>query len=140
MPQTISYLLAQICKAHRVCAGDALTEVGLYPGQEFFLNQLWDQDGLTLSQLAQNMEVQPATITKMLARLERAGMVEKRPDPDDNRVSRVYLTARSRELQQAIGCAWDSLEERTVADLSVEERLLLGRLLLQVYTNLTEAR
>jgi DNA-binding MarR family transcriptional regulator len=136
MPQTISYLIAQISKAHRGCAGDALAGVGLYPGQEMFLLQLWDHNGMTLSQLAEKMCVQPSTITKMLARMEKAGLVERRMDAEDSRVSRVYLTEQSQYLQNAVEQAWDNLEERTIANFSTEERILLRRLLMQVYENL----
>jgi DNA-binding MarR family transcriptional regulator len=75
---------------------------------------------------------------QMLSRMERAGLVERRGDPDDNRVTRVYLTAHSRNLRQAVEQVWAELEERTVANLSLEERLLLRRLLLQVQKNLED--
>lgn len=140
MPQTVSYLLAQICKAQRGCADEALSEIGLHVGQEMFLVQLWEQDGLTQTQLAENMCVQPPTVNKMFARMESAGLVERRADAEDNRVSRVYLTETSRQLQQAVERAWGGLEERVLANLSLEERILLRRLLLQVYQNLAEPK
>jgi DNA-binding MarR family transcriptional regulator len=138
MPQTISFLLAQICKAHRACADDALTEIGLHVGQELFLWHLWEEDGLTQSQLAEHMCVQPPTVNKMLSRMESAGLVERRTDAEDNRVSRVHLTEQSRCMQQAVENAWSRLEERTVANLTPDEQILLRRLLLQVFQNLTD--
>ncbi len=84
------------------------------------------------------MCVQPPTVNKMLARLEAAGLVERRLDPEDNRFSGVYLTEKSRHLKQEVEQAFSNLEERVVANLSVEERILLKRLLMQVYQNLKE--
>jgi DNA-binding MarR family transcriptional regulator len=139
LSESISYLIAQVCKAHHNCANDVLSQIGLYAGQEMFLLSLWYEDGLTQSQLVEHMCVQPATVSKMLSRMERAGLVERRGDLDDNRVTRVYLTERSRSLKQSVEEAWRELEERTVADLSLEERLLLRRLLLQVQKNLTDS-
>ena len=138
IPETISYLLVQVCRAHRGCANDALTDIGLYAGQEMFLLHLWEHDGLTQSQLVEHMCVQPATVSKMLDRMEKAGLVMRRPDPEDSRVSRVYSTEQGRILQNAVSDVWGALEERTVAGFSTEERLLLRRLLLQMYENLTE--
>ncbi len=139
LPDTISYLIAQVCKAHHNCANDVLNQIGLYAGQEMFLLHLWQEDGLTQSQLVEQICVQPATISKMLSRMEQAGLVERRGDPDDNRVTRVFLTERSRTLKKAVEQVWQELEERTTANLSLEERILLRRLLLQVHQNLADA-
>jgi DNA-binding MarR family transcriptional regulator len=75
--------------------------------------------------------------TKMLQRMERAGLIERRPDPEDARVSRVYLTERGRALEQPVLDVWKQLEARTVAGLSLTEQTLLHRLLLQVAANLS---
>jgi DNA-binding MarR family transcriptional regulator len=135
-PESIGYLLVQICRAHRNKAQELLARIDLYPGQEFLLTSLWPEDGLTHSELAGNLCVQPATVTRMLQRMMRMGLVESRPDTDDQRVSRVYLTERSRELLHPIEQVWQELEQLSFANLSLEEKLLLRRLLLQVYQNL----
>jgi DNA-binding MarR family transcriptional regulator len=134
--ETISFLLGQICREQRGLANEELTKVGLYAGQEMFLWQLWQQDGLAQSQLVEQMCVQPPTISKMLDRMEKSGLVVRRPDPEDSRISRVYLTEQGRNLEKSVCGVWAHLEERVSQRLSVEERLLLRRLLLQVYQNL----
>src|SRR6266571_5311833 len=83
------------------------------------------------------MEIQSATVTRMVIRMERAGFVERRTDPDDQRVSRVYLTERGRSLQPAVEQGWMALEQQILADFSLEERLLLRRFLEQIYRNLS---
>jgi DNA-binding MarR family transcriptional regulator len=140
MPESIGFLLGHICRANRALANDALTEIGLYAGQEMFLHHLWEQDGLTQSQLVEHMCVQPATISKMLDRMEKTGLVTRRADAEDSRVSRVFLTEQGKNLEHAVCDVWDQLEARVVAGLSTEERVLLRRLLLQVYENLTQER
>lgn len=135
---TISFLLGMICKANRDVAEHELLGVGLHAGQDRLLRCLWEGDGLTQVELAQKMGVQPPTVNKMLSRLEAAELVERQLDPDDNRFSRVYLTEQGRHVQRAVEGAFSRLEERVVANLSLEERVLLKRLLLQVYENLKE--
>ena len=135
---TISFLLGMICKANRDVAEHELLGVGLHAGQDRLLRCLWEGDGLTQVELAQKMGVQPPTVNKMLSRLEVAEFVERQLDPEDNRFSRVYLTEQGRQVQRAVEGAFSRLEDRVVANLSLEERVLLKRLLLQVYENLQE--
>lgn len=135
--ESINFLLSTICRAQRGKMSEALTEIGLYAGQEMFLWHLWRQDGLTQSQLVERMCVQPPTVSKMLDRLERTGLVERRPDSEDSRISRVYLTEQGHRSQRAVRDIWTDLEQRITEGLNVEERIVLRRLLLHVHENLT---
>src|SRR5260221_14702293 len=101
------------------------------------LLQLWIEEGIPQSQLAACMEVEPPTATKMLQRMERAGLIERRPDPKNARVSLVYLTERGRALEQPVLDVWRQLEGRTVSVLSLTKKTLLHRFLLKVVTNLS---
>jgi DNA-binding MarR family transcriptional regulator len=135
---SIGYLIASICKTHRNKAGELLSSIDLYVGQEMFLVQLWQEDGLTLSEMADNLCVRPATVTRMLERMERAGLVERRKDFEDQRVSRIFLTQSGRTLHEPVHHLWAELERITMANFTFEERVLLRRLLLQVVQNLGE--
>ncbi len=134
--ESIGYLLVQICREHRNKAQELLARIDLYPGQEFLLSSLWPHDGLTHSEVAETLCVQPATVTRMLQRMVKSGLVESRPDQDDQRVSRVFLTDQGRERIQPIEQIWVELEAISFANLSLEEQILFRRLLLQVYQNL----
>jgi DNA-binding MarR family transcriptional regulator len=135
--ETISYLLAQVCKVHRSKGQELLSNLDLHLGQEMLLIHLWPRDGLTQSELADDLCISPATITKTLDRMSKVGLVERRTDNEDQRVSRVYLTNEGRLLQEPVGGAWHELEAQSMANLTLEEQILLRRLLLQVYENLT---
>ncbi len=132
----IGYTLVGVCRAHRNRAAEALARVGLYVGQEWILLRLREQEGLTQSELAEICAVESPTISKGLQRMERSGLVARRADAADARVSRVYLTDQGRAVCGAVDEIWADLEERAFADLSAEERALLRRLLLQVERNL----
>jgi len=106
-------------------------------GQEMVLLRLWAQEGPTHTDLAAALGVEAPTVTKALQRMERAGLVQRRPDADDARVSRVYLTPRGRALEEPVRRAWHDLETAAMTGLTLEERLLLRRLLLQVRDNLS---
>jgi DNA-binding MarR family transcriptional regulator len=134
--ETIGFLLSQVCRAHRQRAESALNALGLHVGQEMILHRLWREEGLTQTELGECAGVEAPTVTKMLGRMERAGLVVRRPDPADARLSRVYLTEHGRALEAGVCEVWHGLEACTRANLTLEEQLLLRRLLLQVRQNL----
>jgi DNA-binding MarR family transcriptional regulator len=129
--------MTRASKAHRRWAEEALSRLGIYVGQEMILMQLWIEEGIPQSQLAACIEVEAPTMTKMLQRMERSGLVERRPDPQDARISLVYLTERSRELEQPVLNIWRRLEELSVEGMTEAEQILLRRLLRQMEENLS---
>ncbi len=138
MCNSTGYLLAKVCKSHRNKAGELLAEVDLYVGQEMFLAELWQEDGLSQSEIVDNLLVKPATVTRMLDRMEKSGLVERRKDLDDQRVSRVFLTEKGRSLHSDVEVVWQRLEDISLVNFSLEERVLLRRLLLQLSENLSD--
>jgi DNA-binding MarR family transcriptional regulator len=136
MRQTTGYLLSRICHMRRARGSAMLDKIGLYRGQHFVLSLLWEQEGLTHSELAERLRVQPSTVTNALKRMEKAGLLERRRDMEDQRVSRVYLTNAGRGLQDDVERVWRELEDWTFADFDQEDRLVLRRLLLRLYEHL----
>ncbi len=136
MSDSIDFLLAQVCRLHHSRARTLLEEFGLFRGQPPLLFALWEKEGLAHSDLAEHLHVQPATITKMIKRMERAGFVERSQDAEDQRVSRVYLTDAGRNIRDAVEGVLRELEEQTFAGFSSEERTLLNQFLLRIRHNL----
>ena len=119
--QTISFLIAQVGTSHSYRVGKLLSNIGLYAGQEMVLQNLWQEDKLTQSQLTNKIRIQLQTIHKMIQRMEKTGLVTKHADELDRRVTRIYLTPKGRELQPVIEDTWEQLEHETLADFTVEE-------------------
>lgn len=134
--ESIDRLLAQVCRMHYGRARTLLKAIGLYRGQPPLLEILHENEGLTHTELAARLGVVPATVTKMLQRMEKAGFVVREPDIRDQRVSRVYLTGAGREIRAEMDAVLRSLAADTFAGFTLEERVLLRRLLLQVHENL----
>lgn len=138
IPETIGYMIARVCMAHHYRASQFMSDIGLYIGQEMVLQNLWQEDKLTLSDLANKIGVQIQTIHKMIYRMEKAGLVTKNPDENDGRVSRVHLTPKGRELQTATEHVWDQLEQETLSEFTLEEQYILKRLLQKLEANLRQ--
>jgi DNA-binding MarR family transcriptional regulator len=136
IPTTTVHLFAKTCKLFRVQAHALLGEIGLCRGQPFALHALWEEEGITHSELAERLNVRPATVTNMLRRLEQAGLVERRRDERDQRVSRAYLTDAGRDIRDAVKAVWRELEERALSGFNLEERESLGQLLIRMQENL----
>jgi len=130
-------LLAQICRAHRNLVASSLDQIRVHVGQDHVVHRLAIEEGITQTQLAEALCVDASTVTKTLVRLERGGVVERRADSADARISRVYLTALGRSLVNPVADIWRRAERRLVQNMSETERALLRRLLMQVLTNLS---
>ena len=140
MCSTISHLLVQIGKAHRNKGNQLLSCYDLHAGQEIFLQQLLCRPGMTMNELTEQLEVTPATVTRMGERLEKKGFIKKEKGIKDQRVVSVFLTEKGEEAARFVTeQTWNKIEDQMVKDLSTEERLLLKRLLMQVLSNLDES-
>ena len=138
-PETMDFLLANICHLHHTRAHQLLEAIGLYRGQPPVLLALWEQEGFTQTELAKRVQNTPSTVTKMLQRMEKTGFIQRKPDAEDQRVSRVYLTEAGRAIQSDVEAVWKTMEAETFANFTLEERVLLRRFLLQIRENLLHA-
>lgn len=132
--------LIQVMRPHRHRIDAALNEVGLHAGQEMVLFMLWEQDGVTQTEIAQRLDVSAPTITKMLRGMAMAGMLRRETDDEDARVSRVYLTEQGRAVRAHVERIWQEVEAEMMQGISEAEQLLLRRLLAQMRDNLGAGR
>jgi DNA-binding MarR family transcriptional regulator len=136
MHESVGLALVQACKAHRQAIDTLLRNLGLYVGQEMILMRLWEKEGQTQTQLAEQMCVEPPTITRMIQRMEQEQLLERRPDPNDARIQHVYLSCKGRALRAEVEQSWQRVEDQLVHGFTAEERILMRRLLLQLRDNL----
>jgi DNA-binding MarR family transcriptional regulator len=132
----IGHSLFRVARAHRAAAGRLLREIGLYPGQEIMLGHLADHGEARQSALVMALGIDPSTVTKMIDRLERGGLVERRPDAADKRVKVVAITDRGKDLLGEIEDRWRRLDAITCAGLDAAERERLAALLVRLEANL----
>ena len=132
----VVHAVFRLSRLNRMMISGALRELGLAPGQELLLMQLWDRDGCSQSDLVDRLGLDPSTVTKMLQRLERDGWVCRSPSNDDGRVTIVGLTAAGRGLRCDVTRLWGELERKTVRSLSDDERQTLLALLARMEQSL----
>ncbi len=115
-----------------------LHDLGLHRGQPRILYLLWNTDGMKQKEIAEALQLQPATVTRMLQRMEKAGFLEKRNDLHDMRVSRIYLTEQGREVRLQVRGITKRLQEEAFAGFSETEMVLMYRFLEQMSENLLQ--
>ncbi len=71
---------------------------------------LLEEDGLRMGEIARRARLSKQTMTTMVRLCERDGLVERRPDPEDGRATRVHLTPKARRFQPAAEAVLARLE------------------------------
>jgi MarR family transcriptional regulator, organic hydroperoxide resistance regulator len=79
--------------------GPLLEPLGVTYPQYLTLLALWQEDALSVKRLGQRLALDSATLTPLLKRLEQQRLVQRRRDANDERVVRIHLTPRGRELR-----------------------------------------
>jgi MarR family transcriptional regulator, organic hydroperoxide resistance regulator len=138
--RTITHRLAQAAHAYRVRSGSQLSRINLHSGQETLLKALSTADGMSMSDLAAALGVQPPTVTKMISRLAAQDYVERRAAPGDGRQAQVFLTERGRDAIGQIDKLWKRIEKTALAGIDDKDRKRLRKLLRQVERNLGAAK
>ena len=114
----------------------AYSRHGVRAGQQFILQCLWKEDGLTPGEIARRLDLATPTVTNSATRMEAAGLAERRPHPTDARRVRLFLTPRGRELQQTIDEEMRQLTERALATMPEDGRAALVAALGAIRRNL----
>ena len=121
----VGFLLAKATQRRNELLASRFAAAGyadVRPSYGSILLPLYEEDGLRIGELARRARLSKQTLTDLVRRLERDGLVERRPDPSDARASLIYLTPRSRRFEPVAAA--------TLADLNrlVRTRLSSRRL------------
>ncbi len=98
-----------------------LAPLNLSTGPFPLLLHLWQQDGLTQKDLVERLGYEQPTVAATLSRMERDGLVARRPDPRDGRAQRIWLTDLGRGLRGDAEHQAEMVNVRALAGLSPQE-------------------
>ena len=139
LERNFGFILNDVARLLRVTYDRRIKALGLTRSQWWVLTHLYRNDGTTQSELADVLEVEKATLGRLLDRLETNGWVRREADAHDRRAKRVYLTeevepAMLNMRKIAAGVRRDALQ-----GLSAEQQDHFLDTLLAIKANLTEA-
>lgn len=128
----IVFLLAKAYQKAHANLKKRLHVYGLTPIQFLILEALREEDGLSAGDIGKRLLLDNATLSGVLDRLAERGWIVKRTDPNDKRLVRVHLREKAKGLKRKLGQEREEANEEILGGLSMEEKVLLKRLLRDV--------
>jgi MarR family transcriptional regulator, transcriptional regulator for hemolysin len=110
-----AFLLHDVARMMRTCADHAVRPCGMTRAQWAVLAKVERQEGLKQSELADLLDIQPITLTRLIDRLCDSGLLERRPDPDDRRAKRLYLTPAAKPILDRLWIIGNDMMRRVLA-------------------------
>jgi MarR family transcriptional regulator for hemolysin len=141
-----AFILNDVARLLRTYADHRASQFGMTRAQWAVLVRLDRSEGLNQSELADTLDLQPITLTRLLDKLCDGGLIERRPDPEDRRAKRLFLTPAARPLlkqlaglgEETMSSATDGLSEDTIGRMISELATVkdnLRRLIQQRHAN-----
>lgn len=107
LPRTLqrefAFTLNDVARMLRTYADHKAAQFGITRAQWVVLVRLDRSEGLKQSELAEILDLQPISLTRLLDKLCECGLIERRPDPVDRRAKRLFLTPAARPLLEKLG-------------------------------------
>lgn len=97
-----AFLVHDVARLLRTLADQRVRALNMTRAQWAVLSRLELREGLKQSELADDLDLRPITLTRLVDRLSARGLVERRPDPSDRRVKRLYLTPAARPVVERL--------------------------------------
>ena len=125
----INYLLTVAQHEVFVVFSERLAEFGVTPGQYGILNCLWSQGSATPKEIAQTLRLENSTVSGMLDKLQKRGLVTRVLDPNDRRSIRVEASEAGKAIREDVLRTVDELNQAVLAPFSAQQRQQLLELL-----------
>ncbi|MBY5946236.1 MarR family winged helix-turn-helix transcriptional regulator [Photobacterium rosenbergii] len=90
---------------------------------------LWEEEGVTQTEISQKSKVENSTTTRTIDKLEKLGLVERQNDPNSRRSFRIFLTEKGRELKSELLPIPVAINEQALSSLDTDEKQQLISLL-----------
>jgi DNA-binding MarR family transcriptional regulator len=132
---SLGYLVNRMARQMAHDLAERIRPAGVAIGQWAVLLGLWARDGMTQAELSRVVAIEPPTVVRTVDRMVRDGLVTRAPDPDDGRLSRIYLTERARSLRDELVPLAAAVNAEILNGLTANEGRTLRRLLAKLATN-----
>src|SRR5215469_413959 len=134
-----AFSLNDVARMLRTYADQKASLFGITRAQWVVLVRLDRFEGLKQAELAEMLDLQPITLTRLLDRLAECGLIERRPDPNDRRAKLMFLTPKARPLLEQLGELGNELMGTSLAAVDREHIEVMVAQLAIVKENLRQA-
>lgn len=136
--RSIGYLVSETARLFRRRFEDEARAHGLTLTQWKVIFQLQRQPDITQRALAENVASDPMTMSGVLDRLEKRGLIAREADPADSRAKRVRLTPEGEALYATTKAVGSRMHEAALTGLDAAQRAALAEALETIRTNLND--
>lgn len=133
----IGFMLQDVARLMRREFNRRVQELGLTQAQWRALSLMGRKPGMRQRDLAEILEMQPISVARLLDRLQAAGWVERKADPEDRRAARLYLTDRAEPILSKLRQHGADTRAVALANVSEDERKSLLDILQRMRRNMT---
>ncbi len=120
--KSAGFLANHMARLFAIGLHQRIAPLGIAPAQFMALLELWgENDGLTQRVLVERLDVEQATMANTLARMQRDGLIEKKPHPSDKRAQLICLTKKAINLKPEAIAAAAAQNKLALSGLSDEE-------------------
>ncbi len=134
----LGFVLSETARLMRRNFNRQVQQLNLTQAQWQILVLLARNEGMRQIQLAEALELQPISIARLIDRMQAAGWVERRPDPDDRRAVQLYLTEQANPILDQMRQHSAFMHAQALEGLSPAEQTRLVQLLIHVRDNLSK--
>lgn len=113
-----AFTLNDVARMLRTYANHKAAQFGITRAQWAVLVRLDRSEGLKQSELAEILDLQPISLTRLLDKLCECGLIERRADPIDRRAKRLFLTPAARPLLEKLGELGEDMMATALAGVS----------------------
>lgn len=135
---TIGYLIADLSRLYGRVFDRRAAHLGLTRVQWRALKRIHQAEGISQTALADLMDMEPIAVGRVIDRLQKAGFVERRSDPDDRRVWRLHLSSQSTQVMEAIEQVSVGVREDSIAGVDPGELQTALKVLSQIRETLSQ--
>jgi DNA-binding MarR family transcriptional regulator len=126
---SLGYLMNRAARMMAHQLAEQIRPAGVGIGQWAVLMFLWSRDGMSQAELSRVVAIEPPTMVRTIDRMVRDGLVTRIPDPQDGRVSRIYLTEHGHALRSELVPRAMAVNAQNLGRLTPSERRSLSRIL-----------
>lgn len=134
----IRELLQTLNQQTRRKYAEKFRDINLHVGQESALCILWEEDGITQTELRKQMRCEASTLSNMLRKLEQDNIVYRQQSEQDARSTNVFLTQKGKDLKGPVSNIWETQQAQVLQGILPEELLLMRRILQQMIDNIMD--
>ncbi len=135
----IAFLISDLARLLKTYVDQQARSYGMTRAQWQVLSRLERCEGLKQFELAEMLDLQPITLTRLVDRLCENGLIERRADPNDRRAKRLYLTKEARPLMDRLAVLGEEVMGEVLQGIDDKEVQLMLTKLGRAKNNLREA-